>query len=55
MGDRGREGPKWERRGGGEKGNMIRNLRGHRRKALRASRMNGNMQTQEVEGGGVVL
>jgi hypothetical protein len=52
-GDRGREGPGWEKRQGGEKENMIRYWRwGDRSEALRASRKNGNRQPQEVGGRG---
>ena len=50
----GREGPGWERRQGGKEGNMIRYSGENRSEALRASRMNGNMQHQEVGDGGIL-
>jgi hypothetical protein len=41
----------WERRRGGERGNMIRCSRGRKKEfPLRASRMNGNRQPQEAGG-----
>ena len=55
---RGKEGPRWERGQGGEKGNMIRYSGWggrNRTEALRLSRKNGNREPQEVGGGGTVI
>jgi hypothetical protein len=41
----------WEKGGEGERGNMIRYWGRNRSKVLSARRMNGNRQSQEVEGG----
>jgi hypothetical protein len=51
MGGKGRERPGWEREEVREKGSMIRYGGEDRGEALRSSRMNGNMQSQEVGGG----
>ena len=50
----GKEEPGWKRGQGGKRGDMIRYLVGERTEALRASRKNGNRQTQEVGGRGTL-
>jgi hypothetical protein len=52
MGGRGREGPEWERGGEEEKVTEIMYCGWGKRKALKDSRMNGNMQPQGMRGGG---